>query len=188
MHKRIRILLPALGFAALSCSVAEEIAYGRVDPEGAAAEVYNYPATVADPDHCNLTEWLEVSQEIVRDETNEFGTRDCWYDLTVKNLQMLEPVKVVAWFHEVDTTQEVGDGHLDKHEWDVLATLYPDQSQTWSGYCTKSSDDDGITITVTAVDRIAAISDTEVCRRYIEDEDFLSGVAVDITPVCEYFL
>jgi hypothetical protein len=184
MNKHIRCLLPVLGFAAMSCSLPEMIMRGQMDPAGAAAEAYNYPATIADPHQCNLTGWLDISQEIVHDETNEFGTRDCWFDLTIKNLHVLETVKVIAWFHKVDTSIEVGGHYLDQHEWDVLTTLETDKTDVWSGYYTLSNDDDGTGITLNAVERIAGISNIEICKPFFTDDEFLAQVAVDVPPAC----
>jgi hypothetical protein len=128
---------------------------------------------------CDGTSALRVTGEITLQETNQFGTRACEYDLKVTNTNPDTPVRFYIYQHDADGYQ-----HTEKRHWMGNVLVAPGATQTWHGSIYIYSDKDADGPLMTIGEKIAGVFDTPECADERQDEKYFEAVAFPLESAC----
>ncbi len=131
------------------------------------------------PLECDATGLLHVESQILRQETNEFGTEICEYKLTFTSDHEQGVIWLVGYRHEADIWQKT-----DAYEWTLLNTLDPGEGSEWFGYYSYSHDPDATGPTLLTLEKYAALFKDPACEALRTDEEFLNWIAVEVPVEC----
>ena len=134
----------------------------------------------SNPLDCDATGLLHHESEILKQETDEFGTEICEYKITYTSDHEQGVIWLIGYQHEADIWQET-----DGYEWILMNTLDPGEGSEWFGYYTYYHDPDATGPSMLTLEKYAAIFKDPECESLRTAEDFLTWVAVEVPVECK---
>jgi hypothetical protein len=185
----------------LSCSFGQQLVLymaglqGQVDsltqianPIEDTSTATNTPASVIAPTQgasqaegntCDATQYLGVTSEVTRQETNQYGTRLCEYSLTIRNTSEDAGIWVYFYQHDKD-----GYAHTEKSRWMGKVLVGPGTDTDWSGSVYLYTDQDADGPLMSVPERLAGVYDIPECAGQQRDESYFEQISVPVDPVC----
>jgi hypothetical protein len=133
----------------------------------------------ADSNACNATQYLGITSDFTRQETNQYGTRLCEYSLTIRNTN--EEVGVWVYFYQHDKD---GYAHTEKSHWMGNILTGPGADGNWSGSVYLYTDQDADGPVMSVPERLAGVYDIPECAGQKRDENFFEQISVPVDSVC----
>jgi hypothetical protein len=164
----------------LSCSWLGQFLLSQAGPAAPAAMLTQYAAPDTGNVNCNASSELKIMSEITEDKLNEFGTRDCEYNLVIWNEKSANPVWIFGYRHTTDVYQD-----LDEYEWVILGKRGYQEETLFGGYYSYSIDPEAMGSISFELEKYAGIVDSPECEKYKNDEEYLDGIAITIPRICK---
>ena len=130
-------------------------------------------------DSCDASRFVQVSSQITRQETNQYGTRSCEYVLTIKNTSDFYNVWVYFYQHDKDGYQ-----HTEKSRWMGQTQIRPGDETEWRGQISIYDDKDADGPLMSIPEKLAVVDESPSCAASRKNMDFLDTIAIPLTPVC----
>ena len=143
---------------------------GADDADDEAAE----PPTGNESDPCAATAALRSTTEILLEETNEYGTRICRYNLVITN-ESVEPV----WYYVYMRIEDGFQGTADAY-WSGNFPIAPEDSTEVFAQVAVYVDEDASGPSLMMPVRLAGVSGAEACAERRMDAPFLERHAVPL--------
>jgi hypothetical protein len=166
-HLLIIIAVLMVAAVTLSCGV-----------EGTSRGENNGAQTGGD-DSCNATPFLSVSSTITRQETNQFGTQLCDYQLEIENGHLVTPIYIFIYLYDAD-----GYAHTEEFRWMGIKHLASGETGNWDGYVYTYSDPDASGPVLSVPMSIAGVLDEPQCTDKRQDLDYLESISIPLDLVC----
>jgi hypothetical protein len=152
---------------------AEE-ASDQVEENSPAEEDASLPISSA----CDATQHLFITSEITQQETNQFGTRLCSYQLKIYNNG-----DSVVWFY-IHQHEKDGYQGTEKRQWMGNFPIDPGKDVEWQGNISIHTDEDFKGPVMSIPEKIAGIYGTPECETAKMNQKYLEQISVPINPVC----
>ena len=128
---------------------------------------------------CEATQYLQVTSEIAHQETNQYGTRMCEYNLTIKNTDENAGIWVYFYQHDKD-----GYARTEKSHWMGNVLIASNEEANWSGniYIYEDKDADGPVMSIP--EKIAGVYNIPECAEEKQDSNFFEMISIPIEMIC----
>lgn len=131
-------------------------------------------------DICDGTSALQVKGVITRQETTEYGTQVCDYQLEITNTDPEHSVYYLIHQYEADVY-----AGTEGFDWMGRFLLAPGETGVWGGcYVIISKDPDATGLIMNSAEFMAGVYDLPECEEKTRDESFFEKISVPLAPVC----
>jgi len=125
---------------------------------------------------CNATQYLQVTSEIVEQETSEFGTQVCKYTLTATNIHPDTTVWFFFYEHE-----EFGEA-VNKDFWGGL--IVNSGQADYIRFANVIADREDVASMIQFATKIAGVFDLPECLDLQQNDSYLEEIAIPVEPLC----